>query len=80
MKTIQLLLNSVALEPNRWTKEKIPHFQLEQLLKPITKAGFRFLELWQYHISREREKVIHRIKSTGDNSGLSFPIIGLIRG
>jgi len=77
MKTFQLLLNSVALEPNRWTKEKIPHFQLEQLLTPITKAGFRFLELWQYHISRESEKVINRIKSTGDNSGLSFPIIGL---
>jgi sugar phosphate isomerase/epimerase len=77
MKTIQLLLNSVALEPNRWTKEKIPHFQLEQLLNPITKAGFRFLELWQYHISRESEKAIIRIKSTGDNSGLSFPIIGL---
>jgi len=77
MKTIQLLLNSVALEPNRWTKEKIPHFQLEQLLKPITKAGFQFLELWQFHISRESEKVINRIKSTGDNSALSFPIIGL---
>lgn len=76
-KTIQLLLNSIALEPNRWTKEKIPFFQLEQLFNPVAKAGFRFLEIWQYHISRESEKVINRYKSTGDSSGLTFPIIGL---
>jgi len=74
---ITVLLNSIALEPNRWTKEKIPCYKLEQLLMPIAETGFRFVEVWQYHLSEEPEAQINAICELGSSLGLSFPVVGL---
>mgnify|MGYP001201137590 CR=1 FL=1 len=74
---ITVLLNSIALDPNRWTKEKIPLYKLERLLTPIAETGFRFIEVWQYHISEEPEARINAIRELGDSLGLSFPVVGL---
>jgi sugar phosphate isomerase/epimerase len=73
---ITVLLNSIALDPNRWTKEKIPFYKLERLLTPIAETGFRFVEVWQYHVSQEPEAQINAIREMGNSLGLSFPIVG----
>ena len=41
-----LLLNTLALDPNRWTPEKIAYYPLGALLVPIAEAGFGGVELW----------------------------------
>ncbi len=74
---VTVTLNSIALDPHRWTKEKIPFHKLERLLAPIAHAGFRFVEIWQHHISRENESQIDAIRESGASLGLSFPIVGL---
>ena len=48
---MQLLFNTIMLEPNRWTDPGRLTRPLEALLEPIRRAGFRDLEIWQYHIS-----------------------------
>jgi sugar phosphate isomerase/epimerase len=74
---IHLLLNTISLEPNRWTADKIPHHKLDSLLEPIANSGFRFIEIWQYHISRESQINIEIIHQTANSLGLSFPIVGM---
>lgn len=74
---IQILLNSVALEPNRWTSEKIAYFSLDALLEHVARAGFHFMEIWQYHISRSTELEIRQIQGMADSLGLTFPVIGM---
>lgn len=72
-----LLLNTIALEPNRWTADKIPYFKLEDLLPPIADAGFHFLEIWQHHLTtRSRDEII-TLKSQMEDLGISTRIIGL---
>ena len=48
---MQLLLNTIMLEVNRWTADHQLTFPLIDLLEPIKKAGFDQLEIWQYHIA-----------------------------
>jgi sugar phosphate isomerase/epimerase len=74
---IYLLLNSIALDPNRWTPEKTAYYKFDQLLKPIVEADFHFVEIWGYHILRENEKTITSFREIGDSLGLQFPIIGM---
>ena len=74
---MEILLNTIALEPNRWTRERIPYFQLEDLLQPIARAGFRGLEVWQYHVSRLFDREVARLKKDADALGLSFPVLGM---
>ncbi|UCH62067.1 MAG: sugar phosphate isomerase/epimerase [Fidelibacterota bacterium] len=73
---IYLLLNSIALDPHRWTAQKIPYFQIRDLLHPVAEAGFSMLEVWQYHVSRESETVIRELRKLGDSLELSFPVVG----
>lgn len=74
---IKILLNTIALEPNRWTTEKIAYYKLNQLLEPIARNGFQNLEVWQYHISREDERTVKTYRQQADAFGLAFPIIGM---
>lgn len=74
---IQILLNSIALDPNRWSEEKIAYFRLDQLLDHVAKAGFRFVEVWQYHISRATESEIRNYHEIANSLGLAFPVIGM---
>ncbi|MBK7257665.1 MAG: sugar phosphate isomerase/epimerase [Ignavibacteriae bacterium] len=74
---VTLVLNSIALDPHRWTKEKVPFHKLEQLLAPIAQTGFRFVEIWQHHISEETEAQISAIRAAGNSLGVSFPVVGL---
>ncbi len=74
---VQLLLNTIALDPNRWVKDKRPSQRLDRLLPHVADAGFHFVEVWQYHISEEDEPHIHAIRAMGDSLGLSFPVVGM---
>jgi len=74
---IYLLLNSIALDPNRWTREKIAHYRFDQLLKPIANAGFHYIEIWEHHILRESESSVTNTKRIADSLDLHFPIIGM---
>ena len=65
-----LLLNTLALDPNRWTPEKIAYYPLDALLMPIAEAGFHGVELWQYHVSREREAGVRRLRAQAEALGL----------
>lgn len=71
-----LLLNTIALEPNRWTDEKVPFYSLDELLRPIADTGFRFVELWQYHLSRARPAAVRTFRTMADDLGLQVPVVG----
>ncbi len=47
---MDLLFNTIMLEPNRWTPDHRLSWPLEDLLEPIDEAGFKHLELWGYHV------------------------------
>jgi 3-dehydroshikimate dehydratase len=74
---IKILLNSIALDPNRWTKNKLAFYKLDKLLPAVSAAGFNYLELWQYHISKEKKDQIKKYYKIANSLGLSFPITGL---
>ena len=74
---IRILLNSIALEPNRWTTEKIPFYRLEELLEPIAQSGFRGIEVWQYHVSSLNEDAITDLTMQADDLGIDFPVLGI---
>ncbi len=73
----QLLLNTIALDPNRWTVDKIPFFQLSYLIQCAAEAGFRFFELWQYHLTHASPDEIGSIHTLAVEKGLFFPVAGL---
>lgn len=72
-----LLLNTVALEPNRWTPDKVPHFRLTDLLPDVAAAGFRRLEVWQHHLTHPADDDVAGLVETANALGVSMPIVGL---
>ncbi|MCZ7648530.1 MAG: TIM barrel protein [Planctomycetota bacterium] len=74
---MRTLLNSIALEPNRWTKDKIPRFDLaDELLPRIAKAGFTRIEVWQHHVSEKSLDEVRAVAARGKDLGLNFPVVG----
>jgi sugar phosphate isomerase/epimerase len=74
---MRTLLNTVALEPNRWTQDRIPAFDLTQdLLPAIRDAGFRHVEVWQYHVSRKTPDETKAARDAAARLGLDFPVVG----
>ncbi len=74
---MELMLNSIALEPNRWTREKIPHFALKNLLAPINDAGFDAVEVWQNHLALLDSRAVQELKEAAEDSGVDFPAVGI---
>lgn len=74
---MQIILNTIALEPNRWTEGKIPHFRLEELLEPIAETGFESLEVWQNHLALRDPEEVEEIAQRAESLGLGFPIVGM---
>lgn len=58
---MQLLLNTIMLEPNRWTAEHALTWPLVDLLDPMAAAGFRDLEVWGYHLDRLSEAGVEQL-------------------
>ena len=59
---MRLLFNTIMLEINRWTKDKIITHPLSELLPALKKAEFTDLEIWQYHISRLTDNELTALK------------------
>ena len=58
MYTQQILLNTIMLEPRRWSSPKSITTPLIKLLPEIKKAGFNELEVWGYHLWNMNEEEI----------------------
>ena len=73
---MRLLLNTIMLEVNRWTKDKTLTRPLAALLAPIAAAGFSELEIWQYHISRLTRDEVTALKDQLDDLELQTVALG----
>ena len=71
-----LLLNTIALDPNRWAAEKQPFFELADLLPAVAGAGFTALEVWQYHLSTLDAAGVAALAERAGALGVTFPIVG----
>ncbi len=58
---MELLLNTIMLEPNRWTADHALTRPLAALLDPMAAAGFRDLEVWGYHLDRLSEAEVEHL-------------------
>jgi sugar phosphate isomerase/epimerase len=67
---MQLLLNTIMLEPNRWTAEHELTYPLVDLLAPIAVAGFAELELWGYHVDSIADGEVDRLAQGLDDHSL----------
>lgn len=74
---MRTLLNTIAIEPNRWTKEKVPARDLIELLPAIKAAGFERLEAWQFHFSGKSNDEIKALRDAAGQNGLDFTIAGV---
>lgn len=74
---MEILINTIALEPNRWTAKKIPHFSLKDLMQPIKDAGFEDVEVWQHHLTHTNIDDIRDIWKQADRMGLRFRVVGV---
>lgn len=73
---MQILLNTIMLEPNRWTGDRTLTCPLVDLLRPVAAAGFRELEIWQYHISRLHEEELNALRAGLDELGMHSVALG----
>jgi sugar phosphate isomerase/epimerase len=71
-----LLLNTIALDPNRWTPDKTPYYRLADLLPAVAEAGFRRLEVWQYHLSALDAEGVTALQERAQELEITFPIVG----
>lgn len=74
---MEVTLNTIALEPNRWTPGKIPYRPLGDLVEPISQAGFDAVEVWQNHAALLDDHELDALKAKGDAAGVSFPVLGM---
>jgi sugar phosphate isomerase/epimerase len=72
---MQILLNTIMVEPNRWSDDKTPHRPLCELLPALGEAGFSALEIWQYHASSLDARGISRL--AGDLRAHAQEAVGL---
>jgi len=73
----RIILNTIALEPNRWTADKVPYFRLIDLLPAIARHGFEALEIWQYHVDRLSESELDDLRSAMESLGIEAPVLGI---
>lgn len=71
-----LLLNTIALDPNRWTADKIPHYALADLLPAVAEAGFPDVEIWHYHLTHPSEAGVAALDERMQHLGLRAPVVG----
>ena len=73
---MQLLLNTIMLEPNRWTAEHALTWPLVDLLDPMAAAGFRDLEVWGYHLDRLSEAGVEQLAGALEARGMRAVGVG----
>ncbi len=73
---MQLLLNTIMLEPNRWTADHALTRPLADLLDPMAAAGFRELEVWGYHLDRLSEAEVEHLAESLQVRGMRAVGVG----
>lgn len=73
---MQILLNTIMLEPKRWHSPKSITVPLIKLLPDIKKAGFNELEIWGYHIWNMKEKEISSLIEESKLRKMVVPSVG----
>lgn len=73
---MQLLLNTIMLEPNRWTAGHALTRPLVDLLDPMAAAGFRDLEVWGYHLDRLSEGGVEQLAAGLEARGMRTVGVG----
>ena len=73
---MQLLLNTIMLEPNRWTADHALSRPLADLLDPMAAAGFRELEVWGYHLDRLSEAEVEHLTGALQARGMRAVGVG----
>ena len=71
------ILATIALEPRRWVRPRIPAMTLHYLLPHIAAAGITQVEAWQWHVSRLDLEDAALVRKTADELGITFPYIGV---
>lgn len=74
----QIVLNTVALDPLRWSSPKRNHFSLADLIGSVSLAtGFRGLEVWQYHLTDIAATDAAALKLRLAEARLAVEVVGL---
>jgi len=73
---MQILLNTIMLEPKRWHSPKSITVPLIKLLPDIKKAGFNKLEIWGYHIWNMNEDEISSLSEELKRRNMAAPSVG----
>jgi len=73
---MQLAMNTIAFEPNRWKPDKSLARPLEPILDAVIRAGYSACEIWQYHITNRPTSDVQPLAARAREAGLSIPAIG----
>jgi len=73
---MEILLNTIMLEPKRWNSPKFITIPLIELLPDIKKAGFDELEIWGYHIWNMDEGELSSLSEELRAKNMIVPSIG----
>lgn len=73
---MEILLNTIMLEPKRWASPKSVTVPLIRLLADIKKAGFNKLEIWGYHIWNMNEDELSSLLEELKTRNMVAPSIG----
>ena len=73
---MQIALNTIALEPARWSPDKSGARPLEALIPLIAKAGYRTCEVWQHHLTNRSPDEAPGFLELAKHHGVGFAVIG----
>lgn len=73
---MELALNTIALEPNRWGKDKSHTRGLEELFPLVTRAGYKACEIWQHHLTNRCQDDDPELAAEARRNGLHVAAIG----
>jgi|APSaa5957512622_1039677.scaffolds.fasta_scaffold26421_1 sugar phosphate isomerase/epimerase len=73
---VDVLFNTIMLEPNRWTPDRRLSWPLIDLLEPVQIAGFSKLEIWQYHVSDLGNSEIDELRERLQTLGMQAVAVG----
>lgn len=73
---MRLLLNTIMLEPNRWSPDHTLTRSLVDLLPPVLAAGYSELEIWQYHVSGMDRRGVEDLADALAAAGLAAGALG----
>lgn len=73
----RILLNTIALEPLRWSWPRHGYYQLADLIAGIaTQTGFASIEVWEHHLSGLSADELGEVKSALLRHGIGVDVVG----